>query len=288
MVSLDTKISRRDLLKLGGLTAASLLISTSEDSIRALINQRQHYLDELVKKEPSPYVGKVIYDHDDYLLNKFYNSTLQRIEGPKLSEFLDAMRNHPSFQNHKTSEIIDEIGKEQEVIKSQSDAVTILHPFDYDQGKKSDIVFFPRAFHKTLVVETEKGDVKIPIEERLKGLLRHEYSHAKQNYQGITLGKELSIDSSNFHKIHPFVRSFVRETETYLEMFRYSKQFGKNHPQDLLASLSLSLYVEETVDAILKMKLTPYESKLIQVQMDKLLAIEQELIDYLKDVGTLK
>ena len=295
MVSLDSILSRRELFKLGGITAAYLVIPASEDRLRALtplIKQRQQFLDQLVEKELSPYAGRVIYDHNRSLSMETSNLHARRtLDDPQALRYFLKYPDYFPRNFNLTEEQIKGIEEVPKLIKDliafivqivqidkPHDAYAVVKPYpsDFGKGVKPDIFVFGGIFEK-LFIETPQKVIEIPIEERVRATLQHEYTHAEDNYKGINLGEGLVIDNSNHFDIHPRVKKFVIESRGYSRAVEFSRQFGRDHPVywfelGQLVSNMAGIYNKDIRDR----KFTPYETRLIEFQKKKVDDINQE------------
>ena len=294
MASLGTRLSRRDLFKLGGLTVANLVVPSSHDrrlELAPLIKQRQQFLDQLVEKEPSPYAGRVIYDHERSL-SKEASYVLERriLDDPQALRYINRYSDYFTGDFNLTEEEIPELIGLPKLIKDaivffklrfqtyelHAHAVTKGYPLDFGKGVKPDIFVFGNALEK-LHIETPHGMVEIPTEKRVRALLQHEYIHAEDIYKGINLGNGLVIDSSNHVDINPRVKKFVMESRAYLRAVEFSRQLGISHPvywytlRRLLDTMT-EIYNEDIKDR----KFTPYETRMIEFQKNKVDAVSQE------------
>ena len=145
----EKKLSRREFIKRGtaGGIGALLFFGSCESGVsfkKAVsdVNLRQQYIDQLVREEPSPYVGRVIYDHDKLKIkepmNRFY-----------LRHDIETMLKDPRFKNLspeerelKRDELFRELSKspdmqnglkelyENTILRGSLYAKGIVHPYD--------------------------------------------------------------------------------------------------------------------------------------------------------------
>lgn len=234
MLSLDTRLSRREFVKLGCSAAASFLTIGSENkwtNLRPLIAERQKFLDELVQEEPAPYVRNVIYDHNG---------------------FSSGYRWAPNEA-----------------------AITRYFSLYFGNGLKPDILFSQKGFGD-FYLKTKQGTIKIPFKERLRVHLQHEYCHAEDSCNGIDLGDDLVINSSNYPRINPKVRTFVMEVRAYSRNVEFARQFGEDNPIFWHVLNDSAILTNDHYGNLKNVKLTKYEARLVDSQIAVFNQIHQE------------
>ncbi len=294
ILTINPNLTRREAIKtIGAIGMALIMPNPKSDYYEVIIpRKRQQYLEQLVKSKPFPYVNRVIYDHDTSLIRKLPDIYTKRaFDDPQFLKSLFDLS--PSAQESgitqkdieeclKSSECREEginsfrvlLEKELDDELAGGGAVTPFYPFDFGKGIKSDIYLLSRAFEKIVIITAQKK-IEVPIEERIRAILRHEHTHAEDIYKGIKLDDGLILDSSNYVMINPKVRRFVLETRAYLAQIDFaSKQFGEKHPAYIMSLLDLLQYSMDSEDLIDTKKQNKefkyYEKRLIEFQMNKI------------------
>lgn len=255
-----------------------------------LIRERQQYLDQLVKREPSPFVNRVIYDHEGQLaikvlksygeaviedprfLEKYIMFTEPEFRGQFSREYFERHLKLPEWRRKAAKKIGDDLaGVFRELFEQGTHvaAITLQNPLDFGERKLSDVYFLSRGFQPLPTLGTNNGPVEIPLEESVRTLLRHEYRHAEQRYGGINLTEGLVIDSSNHYKILHIVMQFVEEKDACLKLVEDTIPLGKDNIQ-FLAAFSLWLRYGIDLDEIIEQsEFTPFEERLVNFLKDR-------------------
>ena len=150
----------RRVFIVGGLATALATTLKADNTELPIICHRQQYLDELVKREPSPYVGKVIYDHYGSLIEKAdYLHFRKLFDDPQSLNSMLKYSDDPEVKGgfteeeikffHELRELLQDIvlfsifkfKKLQTLGTDDELARTSYYPPDFGKGAKSDIYF---------------------------------------------------------------------------------------------------------------------------------------------------
>ena len=302
MFDLGTGLTRREFWKVVGVTGLASAIN-NHSGLGVISRARQKILDDIVRNEPSPYVGRVIYDHTGSLTREVSHENLKKdVNDPQYLEFLvRQLSNDPDVKENirkyfkNDSELrawlLDSQLKDKNPITVYG-AQTISNESGFGRGAKSDIYFYPSNFEQhffrcisgRIIIDTV-GEIEVPTKEKIRTSLRHEYSHAKAFYKGINLGNGLVIDNSNHLKIDPRVKWYVSEIESYLSGVEFARQFGSDHPVYWYAVRTALLTADKYYERYIlphigkekdKEKFTPYELRLVQFQLHKIIELLPE------------
>lgn len=280
METLDTVISRRDLIKLAAAVAISpVLITNSSRRIHfeeALKNPklRQTYIDQLVEKDRPYYTERVIYDpHKISAISaakKLAEESLKELQSYKLDErYSKSIKERIMYKKYKTLlEILDD-----------EHVAIIVHDNKYfGTNKKSIIYFFEESF-KGGDIEVNGVNLKVlPSEELFRTYLRHEFYHCEEFFKGIQLNEKLRIDNSNYFRIDVDILDFIEETRVLIREIEFARQFNKKsnstyekyHPAYLLAIMSFFQFIEGKSEKIAKKDLSEYDLGLVETQLSKI------------------
>ena len=157
---------------------------------RELYAENQKILDQLVQEDPSPHIGKVIYD-----------PTKRYVKVPStLTKLLD---------------------------DSEVPAFSLFYAPLFGRGAPSDIYFFRNAFEDDI---REFNGIQIVIhgKEKIKVVYKHEWFHTKYQAEGMDFGNGLVLDKTNFNSINPMISTFLNESSAYIDTFEFFRQHGKN------------------------------------------------------------
>lgn len=209
------------------------------------VNRRQQYLDQLVARETSPYVRRVIYDHDMSKVRNLVDSYAAR-----------ALKDH-----------LDIRSKDQ--LTTELHATVIQYPIDFGVGIKPDVYVFGKAFEKEFV-KVNGMPVELPIDKKIRAILNHEYTHCESKFEGIFLEDGLAIDSSNYLFIRQDVTKFVEESVASFREIQFCRQFGIDNPVYLYAVLKFAQHFADMRNFINpNTPLKPFEANLILSQIKK-------------------
>ena len=224
---------------------------TLEEALNNNDNElRQRYINHLSSKMPSPFVDKIVYDplglHASRVL-----SQKEIIEAKKMK------------------------------------MVTVCPSENIGDKVKSTIYVGEKTFKREAVsnfkMNMEQGDaeINIPLTEGiLLGYFRHEYQHAEDFYNGMTLGSGFRIDNSNFRNIDLKTFKFVLESRGYIEQLNYHR--NQNDQKGYIATLILfgSEMFNPSKPVINLRNLTLYESGIIQIQLNEIAKAAPRLLQF--------
>lgn len=268
---------------------------------------RQNYLDYLVNMEPSPHVNKVYYDHDRKIAKAEVRSYIPRtlddpdflrlagkwyMDDPKFANIDEKERYSVIRRFINSSEGKKEIEKnlreetEGGLIKKLDSgiATTLSYPLDFGKGVKPNIYAFGAVFEPSvfnLPGGTFRGP---PSEEKVRTMLQHEYVHARHKHQGVELGGNAVINSSNFTKVDPQAFDFFTETAAYFKQIDYSRQFGINHPAYISSILGLVMFMNERGKYLKPENFNPFDRDLIGHQMKEYKRYVPEILNVLEKI----
>jgi len=259
MSSKSRSISRRKFLKSGLALAGALTIGANNCTVKSGISLeeavdnadlRQEYIDQLVERESSPYVNRVIY-------NNLWDPD---------------NRKPPIMTGESIFAEVPSIGIER-----------------FATGVKSDVVVYSKLFNKEgIEVKILQGTLTVPLTEELfRGLLQHEYQHAEDAYGGIYLSNGLKIDNSNRLDFNQYVFSFVKETRAHMRQIEFSRQkFGRDHTAYNAQVSNLAHYLyHQTTNILSSEKLPPNYTPYIKHQIDEIKRRIPEVFDVLDLYG---
>ena len=270
---------------------------------------RQQYIDQLVEREPSPYVEKVIYDHDKSLAKKaaaleidelknaeFWgvillryidelaniDSTLANLGGEGKKAFIEGLLGSPEFDNiiqTSSKMLIDSI---------EITPIITLHPLlEIGNNTKSKVYLFDGMFNDYKIKDTTFN----PSEELIRTAINHEYAHAEDNYLGIEL-EDLIIGNSNYWKIHPKVFQFLRETRAHAKSIKFAEQFGMESQPYLFAIMALEIYLSSSgilepqpFNILPVENFAEFDRKIVQYQTEHIRSLFPEIVRIREKLG---
>ena len=263
--------------------------------MKQIIQQRQQWLDEYRKSNPSPYLGNIVYDHDGLLVQRVSDKHTRRIladKGHSKSYEERRLVSKISMESLLSDLFRDVIKEVTNATRPANVAETLQYLFDFGQGKSSDIYVHKPSFEQppTFTINNRKS-IKVPIDDYLKAILIHEYHHAKQSYQGIKLGRNLVVDKLNYLELGLHVRSFVEETDAYIQTFD-NIPLEKYHPQFLTTLATLFAYIQNITLNNTRTNprtwvLTSLEAELVNAQVNNLRDLIQQIKPILNDIDKL-
>lgn len=135
---------------------------------------------------------------------------------------------------YKTSSQAKEVHKglmsDVELSKFDEGAMATIKKGSFGKGVKSDLVVLGSAFEAS----SFSIDLQIfhlpPTEILTKARLEHEYLHAKDNFEGIKLEDGTLIGASDYDRMNPRVREFLKETRGYIKQIEISRFLEKANP----------------------------------------------------------
>ena len=272
------KISNYNLI----LVAILVLFIVGCKSESSIISERQQFINSFVKENPSPYVENVYYDHDVTLIKKFLDIYADRaledpqfweineirINGSKLS-YEDILKMLPEEKINLKNVLRQDLEENiKHGVELDNGAISIQYTFDFGKGLKSDIYVFPTIFKKDFIKKDGKK-IEVPTNEKIKAILKHEYTHAKNRFKEIEIEDGLIINSSNRFDINQDVFQFIDEIEAYIDEINFSINFGKDNPVYLysLAYATGNLHVYSNIFD--NKNLTQFEEMLVYAEFAK-------------------
>lgn len=223
------------------------------ESQSSIISQRQEFISKFTDDAPSQYVQSVSYDHFEVFFEEISDEYAERSLNDKefweLSPY-ELYNSKLSFEDVETlspdvrKSLKDAIRQDfEDALRNKGEssgvAVTLQYPGDFANGSKSVIYILPKAFDKEYIKRKNQKH-EIPTELKIRTLLVHEYTHAKNNFEGIKIDDKLAISSQNRFNFDQDVVHFADEVQAHMEDIRFAKQFGEDNP-GYLYSLNLLL-----------------------------------------------
>lgn len=105
----------------------------------------------------------------------------------------------------------------------------------YGRRNPAGIIMFRIAFEDEALKIMGKPFV-VPGKVKIKVAFKHEWFHAKFQYEGINLGNGLSLDGTDFALVKRDVSRFVNESMVQLETYKFFRDEGKDEAAILFVS----------------------------------------------------
>lgn len=272
------------------------------EEARANISLRPQYIDQLAGEEFGEeayrFADRFVYDHDknlaiDYAISNLHGDifdpkntqhTLDELMAEVLSKRPEYKKEEKLLRSILEAELKRRLKQKVDEIY-ELEKIHIMRKIKYAAGatidvprskQKSRIFLFKEIFNDDNLTSLGLG-MYPSSEEKIRGILRHEYTHAKTfakiRTQGIVLSKGLVLNESNYYDIHPEVRDFVTETIVYIQEADSAKRkLGANNPVYVRAVVGLAAHVYKSFidDAIRPSDYSGINKQLVEHQMNSI------------------
>lgn len=248
------------LFSAGSIVAQKPLKENIVLTTQSITNDEQKLVDKVLTEYPSPYVSKVIYDHDksqfieyqlkglkkcfeteEFWKELYLNGTIKPINNQSPDDFLKDMQTNNSLRKSLEQAVLEDHKLYFKDMLCHKGAVT-PYTNKYAVGELSPIFIFSDIFEQDTRT-TKHGTITFSHEDLIKEAYIHECFHAEHNANRIPIGKDFKISKNTYDAIKMPVISYLGELITYLSTYEFFKE-KKNEPYaEFLAAEKLIYHI---------------------------------------------